>query len=160
VKPALSNAEIQELLSNGTACRGSLNCPAGVTYFNNNAKTCQSCDAGCAKCDKKQCLEQCDDICGDCFGSSSNCIACTGDDILVKFSNGTATCRPKCDDGQFYDAENKECVDCMGDCAVCNSTTECLQCNDGLFYLAAAEENTCVKSCPNGYFVNDDGNCE
>lgn len=40
VKPALSNAQIQEALSNGFPCRGSLECPEGDTFFNNQDKTC------------------------------------------------------------------------------------------------------------------------
>lgn len=153
---------MQELISEGNACRGSLNCPEGITFFNNQAKTCQSCEAGCAKCDKRQCLEKCSDTCGDCFLSADNCISCKGDQILVKLADGNSTCRDKCDDGEFYDAEQKMCVSCMDDCAMCNNTTDCLQCNDGLKYLLGSdgEDNLCLEQCPEGYFVDEDGNCK
>ena len=91
---------------------------------------------------------------------ADNCIACKEDEILVKGENGKGTCRPKCDDGQFYDAENQECVDCLDGCNTCNNTSECLECTDGLFYLTGVEENQCTEKCPNGYFVDDNGRCQ
>jgi hypothetical protein len=76
---------------------------------------------------------------------------------LVKLSNGTSTCRPACDDGQFYDEDEKECVDCMEGCNSCVNATSCSECGDGLSILLGSGEgdaDQCLGSCPPGYFNN------
>ena len=47
----------------------------------------------------------------------------------------------------------------MEGCSACNSTAECLQCNDGLFYLQGEEENQCVEECPLSTYPDEEGMC-
>ena len=163
IKPALSDEEFQDAVAVNRPCRSQLQCPDKVSFYYDGK--CQSCEAGCLECHKNLgCRVPCSDTCGDCFGSAENCIACKEGDKLMKLANGTSTCKPDCDEGQWYDAEAKECVDCMDGCASCNNATTCLQCSEDLFYLGASadknETDSCLRSCPAGYFDNDDGECE
>jgi len=162
VKPALSNSQFQEYFADDGLgpCRGSLNCPDNLSFFNNQLKTCQSCAVGCANCTSAtKCTLKCDDTCGDCFGTPDNCIACNAGEMLVDLGNGTSTCRSKCDDGEFYDEDKKRCKSCMDGCNNCNNATDCLECDAGLFYNLGAEENACLDSCPKGTNADSNGNC-
>ncbi|EAS00755.2 zinc finger lsd1 subclass family protein (macronuclear) [Tetrahymena thermophila SB210] len=109
-------------------------CPQN--YFVSTANICEKCDEGCSKCDK----------------SSSNCQECKSGYLMLKnqcFSEPPA--------GYYLDGNQFK--ECFQGCAKCinSSKDSCLSCMQNYFTY---QDNTCVDKCPEGFFPNQNKQCQ
>ncbi|KAL2089007.1 hypothetical protein ACEWY4_015906 [Coilia grayii] len=98
----------------------------------------------------------CHNECGDqgCDGpDADHCLNC------IHFSLGNLktgrTCVSHCPLGFFEDSRARRCQRCRWGCEMCtgNRPNDCTSCHRGLFLYAS--ENTCVISCPSGFYADD-----
>jgi hypothetical protein len=114
-------------------------CYTGVdNKFKDNAGTCGTCPANCAKCT-----------------NAFTCQTCTSGSILFQDN-----CISACPMG-FYPKDNngvKTCVLCNSACAACtDDSIKCSTCAPGLFRKS---DVTCVVSCDAGLTPDNAGNCK
>ncbi|KAM6902082.1 proprotein convertase subtilisin/kexin type 5 [Xenentodon cancila] len=132
---------------------------------------CRSCAPGCASCErnatdcltceeplllhKRQCVEECppahtvrERVCHHCPAACQECDPlgqCTGCEEYHFLHEGL--CVPNCPERFFEDNEQRECVRCHPDCALCDGPNddECDACTDP---EAALHNGACLAACP------------
>ena len=131
-----------------------------------NFVTCSKCPSGCKKCDKSKCTEcyegyyNNNGVCKEC---SAPCATCESENKCLSCVNGYLF-----KDGLCKDPCNSNCLTCEGNPETCTS------CHNG-FGLKGTKCETCMpncriceydwqdnmecKSCLNGYYLAEDGNC-
>lgn len=106
-----------------------------TNYFHtrvNNVDVCLPCDKNCLTCNS----------------SATKCTTCRPEEFFLEFKCYTNNCPDK----TF--SENKNCIKCDSSCDNCVSNSQnCTSCpaNTFLFF------NSCLPSCPNGYFPSKSG---
>ncbi len=102
-------------------------CPV-FYYPDNGTNTCQQCQAPCLKCSELV-----------------TCTSCVNSYFLFQ----STTCLTACP--SRYVGINKICEACLSPCKTCvDSTTKCMTCDSGYFYLAATNE--CLVDCGVGLY--------
>uniref|UniRef100_A0A8B9LTK8 Proprotein convertase subtilisin/kexin type 6 n=1 Tax=Astyanax mexicanus TaxID=7994 RepID=A0A8B9LTK8_ASTMX len=99
----------------------------------------------------------CHQECGDqgCDGpDADHCLNC------IHFSLGNLktgrTCVSHCPSGYYADAGARRCRRCHRGCEKCvgRGSNECRSCRRGLYFYTV--ENSCIETCPTGYFPDED----
>ncbi|EAR96681.1 leishmanolysin family protein (macronuclear) [Tetrahymena thermophila SB210] len=144
------------------------------------ANSCvSSCDQGYFLDQPNQRCTQCSNGCAKC-SNSTTCAACINNYFLLQNN-----CVQTCPDGTYTDQISKTCQNCPNGCSKCTSYTICSQCQNGFQFsgqkctssqctnpcasctsdpshcttcignLYISPQNTCVSTCPTGYFQNN-----
>ena len=126
------------LNSEGTKCIPAP-CPDGTLLVNGQCKSCLV------------------NNCTNCPIITSICATCEKGKILIN----EYKCSDTCPEGQYKELiEGKEgfyyCENCLENCLLCNNGQTCKTCIKGKVLY----NNTCIDTCPYGYFANEDGRCE
>ncbi|EAR95046.2 TNFR/NGFR cysteine-rich region family protein (macronuclear) [Tetrahymena thermophila SB210] len=98
----------------------------------------------------------CDITCTKCSGPNNNqCLKCSGS---YYFDSTATKCVKTCPDGTYPNSSNNICSSCNSNCTTCSgpASNSCLSCSGTLYLDSTA--NTCVSTCPNGYYANSQGN--
>ena len=109
-----------------------MTCPNG-TIANNATQSCLSCAVGCSLCSV----------------SVTNCSAC-----ITNYGRLNRVCYSPCPSGYFL--IGGLCVTCSPLCLSCNGTNStCSECTVNGTNKAYFYNNTCLKTCPNGYYADE-----
>ena len=110
-------------------------CPEGLTKINNK---CIPCNSNCLRCSLSD-------------NSNINCNLCQSG-YYLKNINGRDECVKDCGSG-FSNSDNGNCIPCSDpNCNDCKDNhLACNKCEVGFFCL---HKNTCVVTCPEGYYDN------
>jgi proprotein convertase subtilisin/kexin type 5 len=96
----------------------------------------------------------CHDSCRACKDGNkiNQCISCYA--IGNKPTPQIGSCTYKCADTQFLKTSivPYTCENCVAPCKKCNSSTDCIECEDGKFLRV--KDNICYSVCPNGTYAN------
>ena len=129
-----------------------LNCPSIGFWEDSSSHTCKACYQYTA-------ASPTDNTCVSCSGSNpNNCLSCNSTTFLDQTTN---TCTFNCPIGYYGDTATNICKPCyssdkdlMKTCKTCSGPNEnnCLSCSYPNFYYAI--NNTCLASCPDGWYSN------
>lgn len=109
-----------------------MSCPTEF-FANSTANSCDPCNTGCSICNK----------------TATNCTSC-----LATYGLLNSTCYNPCPNAYYLNVST--CAQCSKYCLICNATNiSCSVCvvngtNKSYYY-----NNSCIKTCPNGYFKFD-----
>lgn len=122
-------------------------CPAGQ-YGNNTDQLCHMCDVSCVTC----------------VNTSTKCLQCAGNAGWLNYA-----CYNVCTNGYFLESNqvnsnNVNCAACYN-CTLCEpvcetctgTSTTCKSCPMTGVHAAYLLGNSCVGTCPNGYYNNNNG---
>lgn len=161
-------------------------CPQGFRKSRNGEGKliCVNCNANCKNCDEGgkcfDCLEgyflnkdnnKCESFCSrgmylknnKCETCGYNCDKCIDKENCLQCKDSSSLDKNKCLDKCPNNSVliNNKCVQCKTldeNCSKCteNALDKCTACVEGFYLL----NNSCVKTCPKGYFLNERNRCQ
>lgn len=163
--PKCSSSSCSNVFDNCTSCTaGGANTAYLTTIGTSYPKCLAECLAGQYASSADQACHLCDSSCVKCINSSTTCLQCANNFGWLNYA-----CYTVCADGLFLESNTVNanyvncptcynCTTCDAICLTCTGVkTQCTACPISGANTAYLLGSTCVGTCPNGYFNNNNG---